>query len=1109
MFFLESYLVSLQPEKINIMLSKKLLQLFVAVLFVPVFALAQNTASGLTGTVRTNTGEALVGAVVTATHEPTGTVYKVQTRTNGRFDISNMNPGGPYVVTVSFVNFETFKKEDIYLALGETFRLEFALKGTSNDLGNVTVKGTAKKNLDFSGKGGGETFITKEKMDNLPTVGRNLQDYLRFVPQAKLASSDGNLAGVSFAGQNNRYNSFYIDGAANNDQFGLASSGTNGGQTGASPISVDAIDQIQVVLSPYDASIGNFTGAGINATTRSGTNKFQSSVYTFYRNQDLSGKTPTGDKANAIKLPKFKSLTTGFRVGGPIIKNKLFFFINGEVVRDERPQPFIGTYSGSTALNSATFTSLINKLAGYGYDPGGYLDNVEEVNTDRIAAKIDWNINTAHKLSLSYRYNKATRINVPTSSNNSINFYNGGFLFPNTTHSGSAELRSVFKKGQTNRMLLTVTRVVDDRGPLGKPFPRVTVLDGSGRFVFGTENFSTANLLQQTNVAFLDYFKFNVGKHAITLGTDNEYTKANNVFIRDNFGTYTFGSVADFLNDNFPTVYARSFSLRDNITGDGTSAAAKFSFARLAGFINDEYHANDNLTLNFGLRWDYVKFLTNPATDPFFNDSAASKISAYYDLKGARSGVMADPRISITPRIGFTYKIPEENIVIRGGAGLFTGRIPLAWPGGVYNQNGINIGGIALNSQVQTTAANLKFIADPFNQPTAQQLGININNAKGQVDLIAKDFRLPKVFRTSVAVEKKLGNGWTTTVEAIFTKNINEIYYENVNILPPTLKVTGPDNRNTYSATSTAAFIPIRSNNTNPYTGIYLLSNKADRTGFAYNFTATIEKAFTKGWSFNASYAYGNSMVTYDGTNSQNNSQFNNFATVNGRNFADRGRSDFDLGHRITSYLSKKFTYAKKSMATTITLFYTGQSGNPLSYVYNASIVRDVSAANQQDLIFVPTAQQIQSAVFVTASGLTPDQQKAALENYIQGSKYLNSRRGQYVERNGDRLPFTNVIDLGIKQDFYVKIGKERYNLQLTYDVFNFTNMLNRDWGRQYFASFNTFSLIQFRGFQTNTTIPTYSFVPPASGAPYTVSTSTSPSFSARWVSQVGVRLSF
>lgn len=1097
------------------MLSKRILKLLIAVVALPLMVTAQNTTSGLNGFVKTDSGEPLVGATINAVHEPTGTVYRVQSRTGGRFDISNMNPGGPYTIEVSFTGFSTEKRTDVYLVLGQSYKIDLALAPSSKNLGDVVVTAVRTRS-EVSVKGGAQTVIGPDKLENLPTVGRNIQDFLRYTPQAKFVGGNGNLAGVSIAGQNNRYNSFYIDGAVNNDVFGLSASGTNGGQAGVGPISIDAIDQFQVVISPFDASLGNFTGGGINATTRSGTNKVQGSVYYFLQNQDLTGKTPTGDKAAATKLANFSSKTYGFRVGGPIVKNKLFYFLNAEGIQNERPQPFsFSQYRGnSTQADIANLQNFVK--TNFGYDMGGYLDNPETIESNRITAKLDWNMNTRNRLALSYRYNNSERVNAAASSSGTINFFNNGEFFPSTTNSLSAELKSTFNKGASNRLLLTLTRVVDDRGAIGSPFPRVRINDGSGSLVFGSEEFSTANLLKQTNIGFLDFFKFSKGKNYITIGTDNELSKSYNVFIRQNYGSYQYLNLADFLNNAAPIRYDRSFSLVDNSTGDNTEAAAKFNTLRLGFFINDEYRANENLTLNFGLRADWNKFLTTPRTDRFFNDSAISKISQYYDLQGARSGQISDPKISLNPRFGFTYKVPEENITVRGGAGLFTGRVPLVWPGGVYNQNGVSIGGISLTTPA--AIGSLRFNPNPFAQPTAQSLGISLDNAKGQVDLIAKDFRLNKVFRTSVAIDKRLGNGWTATVEGIYTANINEIYYTNVNILPPNRTMTGAggDTRMLYPNN---ARIPLRSNGVNPYQGnIFLLSNNKGRKGQSFSFTFTIDKAWSNGFAFNANYTYGNSIVMNEGTSSQNNSQWRFMETVNGRNNIVLSTSDYDLGHRINAYLAKKFTYANKSLATTISLVYNGQSGNPFSYVYQGSFVNDNGAGESNDLIYIPTQQEVASMIFLnnTVSGVTytPAQQAAALEAYIQGDKYLRNRRGQYAERNGSRLPFTNIIDLKIQQDFNIKMGGKRYQFQVTYDVFNFTNMLNRDWGRQYFLSNDQFRLINTAGFvggnATTGTVPQYRFNPTLVGqTPWNVSTSTAPSYSARWVSQLGLRFNF
>jgi len=1075
-------------KKINLLLSIALLLSSTLV--------AQVTTSNISCVVKTSSGDGLAGASVTVTNSSNGEVFSSLTREGGRYELANIAPGGPYKIEVSFSGYEKIVRENIFLGLGETSQQDFILLNKTTDLKEVVIT-TARRSLES--KGGTETTVGRDKMANLPTVGRNISDFLRFVPQAKI-TGDG---GVSIAGQNNRYNSFYIDGAVNNDVFGLAASGTNGGQSGIAPISIDAIDQFQVVISPYDASLGNFTGGGINATTRSGSNVYEGSVYHFYRNENLSGKNPAGDKAAATKLPNFSNKTTGFRVGGPIIKNKLFFFLNGEIQRDERPQPFTGTYGGSSsATDIATLTNFLQ--TNYGYDPGGYLDNPELVEADRIAAKIDWKINAKNKLTASYRYNEGFRNNVSRSSVSTINFYNNGYAFPTTTQSGSLELNSRFKGNANNKLLLTFTEVEDDRGAISSPFPRVTIRDGLGSMIFGTEEFSTGNLLQQKNYALFDVFKFYKNKHSFSIGTDNELSTSLNIFIRQNYGSYTFADLNTFLTGGTALTYNRSYSLLDpGKSGDeSVNAAAKFNTARIGFFASDEIKLNDNFTLTVGVRADRTKFLTTPRTDNFFNDTAVAIISQYYDMKGARSGQISDPKWSLNPRAGFVYKIPEENLTIRGGVGFFTGRVPLVWPGGVYNNNGISVGGVA--------RSNVAFRADPFGQYEASDFGITLPSPSGQVDLISKDFRLNKVFRTSLAVDKNLGKGWKATLEGVFTKNINEIDYKNISILPPTQKAVGIDDRNVYNLIgSFAAHIPLRPNGSTPYTGIYLLSNNDGKKGFSYSITASIDKAFSKGWAFNANYSYGNSIVLNEGTSSQNNSQWRFMETVNGRNFQGLSNSDYDPGHRINAYISKKFSYLKGLMATTVSLVYNAQSGNTYSYVMNRGMVRDLDNFETNDLIYVPTTAEISSMVFLTNGALTAAQQRTAYDDFLNQDPYLRKIRGQYSERNGARLPFTNVVDLKLQQDFNLKLGAKVYQLQLTYDVFNFTNMLNRDWGKVYFVANDQVNILDFTGFVSNANLtPQYRFTP-VTRTKNLLTLSDGVFNSSRWTSQLGVRLSF
>ena len=1113
------------------MLKNKLMQFLMAVLILPAFAVAQTTTSSLSGTVKTNTGEVLVGATVTATHVPTGSVYKVQSRNGGRFDISNMNPGGPYTVEVSFVNFTIETKSDVYLSLGETFKIDFALVSKADNLKEVTVT-TTKKTVEVSGKGGTETTISPEKMATLPTVGRNLTDFLRAVPQAKLSSA--NSEGISIAGQNPRYNSFYVDGALNNDVFGLANSGTNGGQTSTPPLSIDAIDQFQVVISPYDASLGNFTGGGVNAVTKSGTNTTKGSIYYFYRNQNLAGKTPTGDKELATKLAEFQNKTYGFSVGGAIVKNKIFYFINAESQRDLRPQPFdvTNSYTGLTKSPSQIQTLKDFLKTKGNYDPGTYLDNPEIINADRISTKIDWNLSEKNKLTVSYRYTKAERYNTNTSSNVAVQFGNNGWIQPNKTHSLSAELKSIIGKNASNKFLFTYTNVADDRSPIGDPYPRIVIYDGlatsgSQGLIIGPDPSSNVNILTQKNWSVIDVIKVNVGKHALSFGGEWEYNNVKNAFIQRVFGEYRFSTVADFYNNTSPLYYRTAYSLIDNINDDGTAAAAQFKIGKGSGFVNDEIRVNDNLTLNVGIRADYYKWLSTPVADPFANTVAIPKFAAVYDMQGAQSGLTPKVPMSISPRFGFTYKLPKENIVLRGGAGLYTGRIPLVWPGGVFNNNGLFIGGYTTTSS--TVLANIKFRENPYNQYRASEVGLGVT--KGGLNLISETFKNPRVFRTSLAVDKKLGEGWSTTIEGLFSKNINEVYYTNLSAQAPIGTLTGPGvgpGRLTYSTVS----MPITTTNTNPYDNAILLSNNQGPKGYSYNFSVTLDKRTRTGFNFNFNYSFGNSVVTNEATSSVNVSQWQFIEAINGRNNLTRSNSDFSVGHRIFSYISKKFTYAKKSMATTISLVYTGQSGSPFSYVYGGAITKDDASAGGtggNDLIYIPTAAELagMSIVNNTVGSITytRDQQIAALNTYIDGDAYLKNRRGQFAERNGGRLPFTNIIDLKIAQDFNVKFAGHRYSFQITYDVFNFGNMLNRDWGRNYFLSNDQFALISFRGFTTpGTTNPAtvsstysaanaqaaFSFNPQNVGrSPWNISSSSVPSVAARWISQLGVRFNF
>lgn len=1104
---------------------KKILFVLLSALVFQYTANAQVTTSGMAGTVKNAQNEALVGATIIATHVPTGTVYTTQTRANGRYDINNMNNGGPYKIEVSYVNHDKDTKEDIYLSLGEIYRNDITLTQNSKTISEVTVATKSRLNLDA--KGGTSSSISREKIELTTAVGRQIQDYIKVTPFAK--TLNGNEGAITIAGQNNRYNSFYIDGAINNDVFGLANSGTNGGQTGAAPISIDAIDQFQVLISPYDVSNGNFTGGSINAVTKSGTNKIQGSVYYFYRNEKLAGKNPLQGKDTAARFPAFKNKTYGFTVGGPIIKNKLFFFGSFEQQRDETPQPYdFSTYKGNTNTVGGIEAIKTFVKSTYGYDMGDWQTTAKKLDADRIVGKIDWNISSKHRFSVTGRYTKAASTNTSLSSSTSINFTNGGIYFPHRTTAFTAELKSSLTRNISNKLLATYSDVLDDRSIVGDPFPRVSLNDGSGTITFGGENSSTQNLLTQKNLSIVDNLKINIKNHSLSLGVDFEKFKVFNVFIQNTYGNYNYSSttvnnvttsgVQKFLANNVnATSYNLGFPNTDKELNDGTGAGARFNATKLAFYLNDEIKVGNNLTLNLGIRADKWAFPTTPYTDKYTNDSAIAQYSKYYDLKGARSGQRPKFPIAISPRFGFTYKVPEYAVVVRGGIGLFNGRMPLVWPGGVYNNNGYYVGGYTAN----TAALNIiRFRWNPADivGSTWQTSQVGQGFTKGPLNLISSEFKMPKLLRTSLAFDKNFGKGWTGTFETLVSKNINEIYYTNINILPPIGVSVGPGSRTVYGVNGTAtAVVPITNNGTgtNPYDNAILVSNNTTTPkGFAYNFNVGIEKRSRKGINFSASYSYGNSIVGNEATSSVNLSQWRFIESVNGRNSNGTSISDFDQSHRLLSTLSKKFTYLKGKMATTIGFTYIGQSGSPLSYVYaSGSMTRDDGTAGGNDLIYIPTASELQGQTFINntigTTTYTPQQQKDALEAYISKDKYLSKNRGKFSDRNGARLPFTHNLDMKIAQDFTIKVGNQSYQLQLTWEVSNFTNFLNRDWGKQYFASNDNFGLINFAGYvAANNLTPQYRFNPTIT-TPYNFNNSATPGYANRWVSQVGLRFRF
>lgn len=1113
---------------------KKIIPMVIAILAMPFLLMAQVTTSSISGTVQDKKGNPLPGATISATHTPTGTVYTSVARSGGRFDINNMNPGGPYVISSTFVGFETEKKQDIFLVLGEISRTDFTLSDKSTELSTVVVSG-----VRAGAKAGNETQIGRDKLAVLPTVGRNLNDYVRFTPQTKITSTGG----ISIAGQNNRYNGFLIDGAVNNDVFGLSDQGTNGGRAGTPPISIDAVDQIVVQLSPYDAALGNFTGGAINAITKSGTNTLHGSAYYIFRNQDMAGKTPGPIPDSARKkLSDFKNQTYGFTIGGPIVKNKAFFFLNAEIQKDSRPQPYapqnVLNPDGSIRYNIVdSVEKLRNYLrTTYNYETGDYLNNPDDIDRLNINTRFDFNLNPKNKLTVSYRYTKAERTNPGRSTNNTINFVNGAEFFPSTTHSGNVELNTKFSNKMNNKFRASFTDVVDDRGPTGDPFPAVSLqgFNGGPTINFGTEAASSANLLKQRIINFYDAFKIYKGKNAITIGADVDLNKSYNLFMNRAYSLYGYnnlgasgpsqiGSLQAFMENRGAQRIRRGYSLVDDNSKGGdlaTNAAANFKSVRLGFFLNDDIKVTNNFTLTLGLRADKTTFTTSAPEDVFFNDTARAVIAGVYDLEGAVSGGQFKPKWQFSPRVGFKLNLDDEGVVIRGGVGIFGGRTPLVWPGGVYQNNGVTIGALDVSgangtSPVLLNGSPVPFIADVNDQYTQADFGLapSLIKPQGDMNIVAKNFHLPAVLRGSIGADKKLGKGWTLNFDVMYTKNIYEVDWVNVNFAKPTITTTGPDARLVYSTTGNPTKLIYRPTGTtaaarNPYANVILIRNTTGKKGFSYNFTTGIEKQTKNGLIFSASYSYGNSKVHNEATSSVNTSNWLNMEAVSSRNYIGLSTSDFDMGHRIFGLISKKFTYLKGNMATTVSFVYNGQSGSPYSYTMSGNgFIGDGGTNN--DLIYIPLNRaEMDQMSFPTNGALTETIQKDQFEAFIQSDKYLRKNRGKFAKRNGARSPFTNIVDANVQQDFSVKTGNGvRHTLSVRFDIFNLTNLIDKNAGRQYFFNFDQAQVLQVVNFTG--TKPNYRFNRPVDNKVGAISDGISAFNSSRWNGQMTIRYSF
>lgn len=1027
------------------MLYKRILPFIIAFLVFPFVMSAQQTTGTITGSVKDPNGQSLAGATITAVHLPTGSKYVTVAKNEGQFTLPNLRVGGPYTITIHFTGHAEQSFTDQNIALGTPLTIDAVLVPSTQELATVTVSSN-RGGIINSQRTGTSTNISSRLIQNLPTINRNIQDFARLTPQAKSGTggTDGTSTGISFAGQSNRYNQFSIDGANASDAFGLGSTGTNGGQANLNPISVEAIQEIQIVLAPYDVTQGGFTGGGINAVTKSGTNKLHGSLYGQYQNQNFVGKSSQYN-SSIIRQPyvDFKNETFGASLGGPIIKNKLFFFASAERFKKTTPLAFDPTIAGSgSKVNPDTLQAIKDfMLKNYGYDLGSYGAITNENQSTSLFGRIDWNISDKHRLTLRHNHLDGTNDGGRSRSATGGVFENTGYQFTDKSNSSVLELNSTFSSSASNILRLTYNTIRDQR--ISKTAPNISITNfdlaqnASITYTVGSEFSSAANSLDQNIFTVTDNFTLYKGKHTFTFGTNDEFFKSKNVFLQGFFGAYTYSggtgtrnNLTNFYSNTGLTTYQIGYST----AGRGDRAPAVLQSAQLSAYGQDVWAATKNFKLTYGLRVDLPYISNTPAANLSFDSAFAS-----YDVKTEQ---MPKRKLMYSPRVGFNWNVADEGVQIRGGLGLFTGRIPFVWISNQFSNTGVATKNLTFNSASTPTLASLvasgaiKFKFDP-NDP---QLGAYIPAAGAAaptaINVIDKNFKFPQVFRANLAADKKLGSGFISTLEVVFTKNVNNAFYQNLNISDngESTVTLGPTTRPYWSKQNL---------NTN-FAQVIKLSNTSQ--GYSFNFTAQLQKTYTKGWAGSLAYTFGTATSLNDIPSSVALSNWRGTQSVNGLNKLELARSNFDVGSHITGFISKEFRYFKH-LGTTFTLFYDGKSGQGLSYIYSTTGSRNITGEDNSftSLVYLPASQSEANLVDIT-SGKTASQQWADYQAFIASNPYLQKHAGQNAARNGDRTPWENHFDIRISQDFLLK----NHKLSVFFDVVNVGALLNKDWGRSY-----------------------------------------------------------
>lgn len=992
-----------------------LLALGLALVAVPAVFGQGVTTSAIGGTVVDQDGGALPGALITATYEPTNTVYTSVASATGRFNIQNVRVGGPYRVTAELDGFRPAEVEGVFAQLGDKVDLSFTLQLDSIEE-TVVVVGESSPLINSSRTGNTSNVYT-EVINSLPSISRGLEDFARTNPFFNVNPDNDEEAQITVAGRNNRYNNITIDGAVNNDLFGLGASGTPGGQTETTPISLDAIQEIQLLVAPFDVRQGGFSGGGINAVTRSGSNDWKGSAFYFWRDESL-----VGDGFQDREFGTFEEEQYGFRLGGKIVEDKAFFFVNGEINGIDEPSGFSIDGASGQPFGFQDEAARFSQIAQtrYGFDVGSFAEQTVSQESDKFFARLDFNVSDSNNLLVRYNYVDALKDFLRPDSDE-YSFPSHGHVIESETNSLVGQLNSVFGANAFNEARISFQDVADERTGLGEPFPYVNIEVDDVEFTAGTERFSTANALDQEILEIHNDFTWIRGDHTFTVGTHNELFSFSNLFIRENYGSYQFEDL-DAFEQGIAFQYDHSFSLTND-----PQQRAEFDVESWSAYFGDQWAVRDNLTLTLGVRADLPRFPDTP------NRNVASEAAF-----GFRTDVTPDDEIVWSPRVGFNWD-PASNgeSQIRGGIGIFAGRAPFVWISNQYSNTGIEFGRIRVRGEVP-------FNPDPFNQPT--QVGDVFTN---EINLIDPDFQMPTIWRANLAYDREIGFwGLTGSAEVIYSEVIEDIAYQNLNYVDSGERVSF-DGRPVFDEVDSS------------FADVIFLTNtdEGDQTSVALK----LERPFRDGVYGYVSYVYSDSSVVNDGTSSQARSNWRFMETQGDPNNLPATTSDFEVEDRITAALSYRLDWTER-WATTFGLYYNAQSGRPYSTTYGfnfpdfASINGDFQS---NDLIYVPSGPDD----VIIVNGTWED-----LDRYISLDSGLDGARGSIVDRNASTAPWTHTLDLQISQEIPVSNSK----LEVTLDILNLANLFDSDSGVTRYVPFSGVSPIEYEGVDEATGKPVY-----------------------------------